>query len=198
MTNAVLAALRRTVAQLDALPARWALVGGFAVSTRAEPRFTRDVDVCVAVADDAAAEAMVTRLAEAGYRVHTVVEQDAVGRLATVRVSGPVGDGAGVVVDLLFASSGIEAEIVAGAEVLEILPGLQAPVARAGHLVVLKLLARDDATRPQDAGDLRALRPALTERDLREAEEGARLVVARGYHRDRDLPALLTAYLDRG
>ena len=165
MTNAIEAALRRIAADLDSLPASWALIGGFAVSARSEPRFTRDIDVCVLVADDGGAERVVAALVADGYRVHTLVEQDAVGRLTTVRMSAPPCGAAGVVTDLLFASSGIEAEIVAAAESLEILPGLAAPVARAGHLVVLKLLARDDETRPQDAADLVAVRPVLSARD---------------------------------
>ena len=34
----------------------WALVGGLAVSARTEPRFTRDIDIVVAVEDDTRAE----------------------------------------------------------------------------------------------------------------------------------------------
>jgi len=195
VTNAIEVALRRIVVELDSLPAEWALVGGFAVSVRSEPRFTRDVDVCVLVADDSGAERVVAALAAHGYRLHTLVEQDAVGRLATVRMSSVQGGPAGVVLDLLFASSGIEAEIVSAAERLEILPGLVAPVARVGHLVVLKLLARDDQTRPQDAADLRAMRPVLSVQDQIDAAAAARLVVERGYHRDRDLDGLLAEYL---
>jgi len=196
--NAIEAALRRIVAELDSLPADWALVGGFAVSARSEPRFTRDVDVCVVVADDSGAERVMAELTAHGYRIHTLVEQDAVGRLATVRMTS-TGDGAaGVVIDLLFASSGIEAEIAAAAERLVILPGLATPVARAGHLVVLKLLARDDETRPQDAADLVALRPVLTARDRVDAGEAVQLIVERGYHRDRDLARLLLEYLGDG
>jgi Nucleotidyl transferase AbiEii toxin, Type IV TA system len=198
VTNAIEAALRRIVTDLDSLPASWALIGGFAVSARSEPRFTRDIDVCVLVADDVGAERVVAALVTHGYRVHTLVEQDAVGRLATVRMSGPRGDSAGVVIDLLFASSGIEAEIVAAAENVEILPGLTAPIARAGHLVALKLLARDDETRPQDAADLIALRPVLSARDRVDVHEAVRLVVERGYHRGRDLAGLLAAYLGGG
>ncbi|MGH4008507.1 MAG: hypothetical protein ACRDTH_10200 [Pseudonocardiaceae bacterium] len=66
----------------------------------------------------------------------------------------PGADQLGAVVDVLFATAGIESEIVAAAEVLEVLPGLLMPVATAGHLVALKLLARDDETRPQNASDL--------------------------------------------
>lgn len=48
--NRVEAALRRIASDLDLRQAEWALIGGFAVSARAEPRFTRDVDVAVLVA----------------------------------------------------------------------------------------------------------------------------------------------------
>lgn len=46
----------------------------------------------------------------------------------------------GVVVDLIFATAGIEAEIVADAEVLEILPEVSMPVATVGHLVAVELI----------------------------------------------------------
>jgi len=46
----------------------------------------------------------------------------------------------GIIVDLLFASSGIEPEITAAAEVLTVARGLRMPVARTGHLIALKLL----------------------------------------------------------
>lgn len=131
------------------------------MSARAEPRFTRDVDVAVIVDGDAAAEQLVRSLTADGYGLGALVEQDAVGRLATVRLISPGANSVGVVVDLIFATAGIEAEIVAEAEVLEILPGVSMPVATAGHLVALKLLARDDETRPQDAADLLALASVL-------------------------------------
>jgi len=50
--NLLEAALRHIVSDLDALGVRWAIVGGLAVSARAEPRTTRDVDVAVAVTCD--------------------------------------------------------------------------------------------------------------------------------------------------
>jgi hypothetical protein len=60
----------------------------------------------------------------------------------------------GVVIDVLFASSGIEQEILATADVIGVLPGLSVPVARTDHLIVLKALAADE-TRPQDEADIR-------------------------------------------
>jgi hypothetical protein len=66
------------------------------------------------------------------------------------------------VTDLLFASSGIEPEIVAAAEELLVLPDLTQSVATVGHLLAMKLLARDDRHRPADADDLAALRRSPT------------------------------------
>jgi len=194
LTGSVQESLRRLVADLARLRVRYALVGGFAVSTRAAPRFTRDVDVCVSVEHDADAERLVHDLTGIGYQVAAVVEHEQSQRLAAARLISPVPGS--VLVDLLFASSGVEPEIVEAAELLEILPQLRLPVARSAHLVVLKLLARDDGARPQDAMDLRALRPVLTDDDAAEALELARLVTTRGYDRGRDLMALTREYTD--
>jgi predicted nucleotidyltransferase len=101
----------------------------------------------------------------------------------------------GPVVDLLFASSGIEPEIIEAAESLELLPGLHLPVATIGHLIALKVLARDDVERPQDIVDLRALARRASDSERRRAREAVALIHARGYHRDRDLEAALREFL---
>lgn len=173
--NAVEAALRKAAKDLTGLGQRWAIVGGFAVSARAEPRFTRDVDIAVAVANDNAAESLVGRLLTRRYRLLASVEQDAVGRLAAVRLGTTADTAANVVVDLLFASCGIEPEIAEAAEEIEILPGLVAPVAQTAHLIAMKLLARDDDRRPQDRSDLRALIEAASDKDLEDARKAIEL-----------------------
>ncbi len=195
--NRLEAALRAIAAALADLHARAALVGGLAVSARVEPRFTRDLDLAVAVADDAEAEALVRALSTRGWRPVVTVEQTSAGRLATVRLVPPAEpDQVGVVVDLLFASSGIEREVVAEAEPLEIFPSFIVPVARVGHLVALKLLARDDTRRPQDAADLRVLRPSLLdEGERRRARDAVLAIERRGFARGRDLRAALAALL---
>jgi hypothetical protein len=58
---------------------------------------------------------------------------------------------------------------------------------------VLKLLARDDRTRPQDAADLRMLVDAANEDELLQAREAVDLIESRGYARGRDLRADLRA-----
>ena len=172
---------------LDQKDIGWALIGGIAVSVRAEPRFTRDVDLAVAVESDREAERLVGDLRGAGYEILETVEQETTGRFATARLLPPGGDPGGVIVDLLFASSGIEPEVVATAEPLEVLPGLTVPVAGLPELIALKLLARDDVTRPQDAGDLVALAHLATARDFESVRQLLHLIEDREYHRGRDL-----------
>lgn len=133
-----------------------------------------------------------------GYGVVASVEHLAQARLATIRLgTAPETPEQDVVVDL-FASSGVEGEIVASAEPLEVLPGLVVPVAVAGHLIAIKLLARDDEHRPQDLADLRSLLTAATTDDLETARAAVELIAGRGFDRGRDLAAALEELLKGG
>lgn len=187
--NALEAALRRVLSDLDEIGARWALVGGLAVSARAEPRTTRDVDLAVATDGDESAEKVVFALQSVGYSVHMALEHDVASRLATVRLTPPAVDTEQVLVDLMFASSGIEPEIVRDAQPLEILPGLTTPVATTGHLIALKVLARDDRARPQDWDDIHALLREAEDHEIQRAHEALVLIAKRGYSRGKDLAA---------
>ncbi len=55
--------------------------------------------------------------------------------------------------------------------------------ARAGHLVALKAVARNDRDRPQDLDDVRALLREATRVDLEDARRAARWIEERGYSR---------------
>jgi len=194
--NRLEATLVDVVARFDHLGVGCGLVGGLAVSVRAEPRFTRDVDLAVMVADDRAAETLVNRFLQADFGVLATIEQEAVGRLATVRLLPPGQTEDGVVVDLLFASSGVEPEIVRSAEKIEVFPSVVIPVASVAHLIALKILARDD-DRPQDEVDLRALLLVASEADISEAARALDLVTERGFARDRDLEVALRSAVTR-
>ena len=189
------AALRRIHADLTEARASFALVGGLAVSARTEPRFTRDADLAVAVPSDTEAEALIHGLRARQYGIASIVEQDTADRLATVRLTRP-GTPDAPVVDLLFASSGIEREVVAEAEAIELLPDLTIGVARTGHLIALKVLSRDDIKRPQDLADLRALLRVASDTELGRAREALALITTRGYHRGRALVAEMQQLLD--
>jgi hypothetical protein len=118
-------------------------------------------------------EDLIRWLQARGYSIEALVEQDAVGRLATARLTRSL-EPASPVIDLLFASSGIEPEIVAEADMIELLPRLRIRVATTAHLIALKVLARDDMTRPQDAGDLRALTTISPSQETRRRQQRRR------------------------
>lgn len=179
--------LARIARDLTALQAPYAIVGGHAVSARTEPRFTRGLALAVSVADDRQAEALVNALAARGYRVVTLIEQESTGRLATVRLEH--GFAHGVAIDLLFATTGIEPEVVQAAGPLDILADLEQPVATVGHLLAMKVLSTDDRSRPQDRLDILALLRAATPEDIVAAEQALSLIRQRGCGRGRDLPA---------
>ena len=184
----VLAAAARDIA---AEGKRFALVGGLAVSVRAEVRFTRDVDLAVAVTSDTEAESLVYALKSRGYTAVASVEHEAQSRLATIRLRSPQG----VKVDLLFASSGIEAETINRAPPVA-LPSVGAvPIARAEELLSLKVLSMTDE-RLQDRIDARNLLRVNVELDLDCVRENLRLIAERGYARKQDLSAKLRTVLD--
>ena len=184
--------MSKLAATLDAFASRFAetyrlvLVGGLAVSARTEPRFTRDIDFSSAVANDAEAEALVHAAQTLGYRVESALEQRVSGRLATVRLRR-AGD---PIVDVLFATCGIEAEIARDATVLSVL-GRHVPVAAVGHLIAMKLVSRDPKKRPRDDEDLLALSRVADEGEWGRAATSIALIETRGFARKRDLRTAL-------
>ena len=182
----LIAAASDVLAILSRHQVRGCLVGGLAVSTRCDPRFTRDVDVAVAVDNDERAEALVRSLTRDGMRVVALVEQESVGRMAMARLS----TAEGLSVDILIASSGIEAEIVAEAEMLEVVRGVLLPVARTGHLIALKLLSVAPG-RETDAADLRSLVAIADKTEWDRASSAVALIEQRGFARGRELKVAL-------
>jgi len=123
------------------------------------------------------------------------MEQKDVGRLATVRFLVPEieeDEEGGLVADLLFASSGVEPEIVEAAEMLAVMPGVDVPVVTSGHLFALKVLAG----RPKDLQDCQFLWRRMRPDDLQQAREALELISERGFHRGKDLKAELARVLE--
>lgn len=179
-------ALTRITSDLRQLGVRFALIGGLAVSVRAEPRTTRDVDLAIAVDGDRQAEAVIRELLALGWRVGGELEHDRMGGLASIRLVPADAPRSGVVVDLLVASSGIEQEVVAAAEDLEVLAGVSLPVASAPHLVALKLLA----DRLQDRADVESLLAHVDEVGRGVIRSSLERIAQRGFDRGSDLPTL--------
>ncbi len=173
--------------RLEQLGVRFALVGGLAVSIRAEVRFTRDVDLAIAASSDAEVESLTRALLAEGFTAVAVVMQTERDRIAIARVRSRDG----IVVDLLAASSGIEAEIVANATLV---PGLErVPVAAAEHLLAMKVLS-SRPQRLQDEIDVRSLL-ATQSIDLESVRAALSLIEARGYARGQDLQQKLERIL---
>lgn len=183
-------ALRAIVARLATSGRAFALVGGLAVSIRAEVRFTRDVDLAVVVSDDADAETLVRELSAAGYRPLALVEHEIAKRLSTVRLAAPEG----VVVDLLFASTGLEREIAMRAEVMDLPDVGTVPVARSEELLAMKILSMRDA-RLQDRLDAQRL-VEVGDIDIATVRANLALIHDRGFDRGQDLEAKLVGLLD--
>jgi hypothetical protein len=193
-------ALIRLDTDLRALGLKWALVGGFAVMLRTEARSTRDLDIVLAVTGDRQTDDAVRALRMRGYKDHPtkpmLFRKD--GRLFGVRLVSPpldAEDDTMAIVDVLTGCSGVEPEVVAAAEIREALPKFFIPVARAGHLVALKVLA----ARPQDLEDVRVLLRGMGDADLRLARESLVLIERRGFLEDstRSLQAELGRLLDQ-
>jgi predicted nucleotidyltransferase len=174
--------------RLEKSNARWAVIGGIAVSSRSEPRFTRDIDIAISVKNDDEAEKIVLNFRQAGMTILAMLEQEAVGRLATVRLK--VDPNSEIITDLMFSSSGIEPEIVEAAKVMRVLTTTNAPVAQTGHLIALKVLARSES-RLQDSIDLQKLLSVADEGERNRAREAVKLITERGYNRGKDLESEL-------
>jgi hypothetical protein len=188
-------ALVRLIADLQAGGFRWALVGGFAVTVRSEPRSTRDIDIALAVSSEEEASAAALYLRLRGYRDHpegAVIEHKD-GRLATIRfIAPPVDGGRGSAVDLLITSSGVEQEVVAAADLIEIIPRVVVPVARTGHLIALKVLAG----RPKDLIDIHSLLRDIDPAELQSARDTLAVIEQRGFNREKTLLAELERIIE--
>ncbi len=169
---------------------RFAIVGGIAVSARTVPRFTAVLGIAVAVESDAAAEGVVYRLSNAGFRPEVILERAEHSQLATARLRQTTKT---PLIDLLFATCGIEREVVDAAEVLTVL-GHDLHVACTGHLIAMKLLSRDDKRRPMDRQDLVHLVAVADSQEWDRAETAVRLIERRGFARSRDLRAALSSW----
>jgi Nucleotidyl transferase AbiEii toxin, Type IV TA system len=176
---------REVVAWLETNQIGYALIGGLAVSFRSIERFTKDIDLVIAVENDQQAESYVRQLAGFGYQVQLLLEQTKHGRIATVRlIKIP---GGSVFVDLLFSSSGVETEIVAGAEPIELFKNFSLRVASLAGLLALKVLAADSNKRPQDLIDIKNLLAEATTDDVQEAVRLLQLIQQRGFNRGKNL-----------
>lgn len=181
------AAIEATKRVLDEEARAHALIGGLAISARATPRFTDDVDFALSCSDDDA-EALIRSFVRRGFTIDALLMTKSTNRIATVRLKPP---GSEVLVDLLFDFTGIEREIVGSATKAEVHPGFQAPVATIPHLIAMKVLA----FRKKDLLDLESLFEAAGSADLALARKAVDAISRAGKEPKRDLSADLERLL---
>ncbi|WP_157975232.1 hypothetical protein [Glycomyces dulcitolivorans] len=238
MANDLERSYARLATAFDALEAPWALAGSLAVSARIEPVYMTHASVILSVKKEEIAHGILDGLEEMGLRLLSVTDQMSVknwdhergvpadpanleiehhpnGLVAGARLVDDTGD-RDLDVDLVFAASGIESEITAAAEELEILPGQTFSVARTGHLIAMTLLSFGETGRQplpdhfeemdafaaeqayqgiREHADLKALTDHATEEDWRLAWEAVDLMGTRSATRSRDLRTELAAFL---
>ena len=115
--------------------------------------------------------------------------------LATARFAHPSDEtGQEPTIDLLFATTGIEREIVDEAAPVEIVPGDTILVARLPHLIAMKTLSERQG-RERDRDDLRELLAAANESEIGEARQLLTLIKDRGFDREKDLQGRLATSL---
>lgn len=188
--TAVERALADVAGKLHAAGRAFALVGGLAVSVRGEVRFTRDVDLAVQVLDDRDAEQLVHQLKADGFHPVATVEHEQRRRLSTVRLLSPQG----VKVDLLFASCGIEREVVERSSAVDLPHAGPVPVAAAEELLAMKVLSMT-GSRLQDRLDAQRLLACNPDVDLARVRDDLSLIVERGYDRGENLAGKLADLL---
>lgn len=155
------------------------LTGGLAVSSRTIERATRDVDFAIWVKSDEEAEMLIRALQVIGFAPVELLQRREGGAISTVRLMS--GEFPGIYLDLLFSACGIEREIVQGATKIEILAGLEVPVASLPSLIAMKTLSSGNKKRRQDLLDLEHLISDASESELAEAEKLVKLTVSRGF-----------------
>jgi len=172
---------------------KYALVGGLAVSFRTIERATKDIDFAIATKNDKDAERVVRAFQSLGFKPAQLFENKSQNVISTVRLLSD--EFSGVYVDLLFSTSGIEKEIVALAEYIEILPGIKAYVASSSSLIAMKVLSSTNKHRRQDLIDLENLIKDVKQEEIDQAKYLIKIIEERGFNQSKKLTALFKKFL---
>lgn len=187
-------AIEKVVLWLNSNGVAYALVGGLAVSFRASERATKDIDLALATKSDLESEQVIRAFQTLGFHPTILLENKTKKIISTVRLISD--EYPGVYLDLLFAASGIEQEVVTSADLVEILPSLSVRLASRSALIAMKVLSSTSKHRKQDVIDLDNLCVAATTEEIVEAKRLVSLIEARGFSQGRDLTVLLTKVLN--
>lgn len=166
----------------------FSVIGALAVGARGRARQTVDADFAIAVSEDRKARQLVDQLVLRGYGVSNLYENEFTKKLGLAKLFAPSTESQLIELDLLFDFCGIEAEVVSGAEPLEIWPGVTVPVASMPALLAMKARCQELPERIQDRADLvNQLLPYSSAQDVEEARSLIMLIQKRGYNEGRNL-----------
>lgn len=185
-------AFRCITTDLGDLGIGWVAVGGLALNAHGVPWPCSDLDIVVSPDHDGALAGLADALRARGHMVQQV-SHDTLKEMLVVLPGIPGEPPLGVLVDVLPRACGFEAEMVAAAQRMPVL-GVDAPIARVGHLIAFKMKAMYDVTRARDRKHLRALLELASDEDRDTAREALRLSIERGVLRVDDPYALFDRY----
>lgn len=187
--------LTQVLDDLEARRIRFALVGGVALGTYVEPRFTKDLDFSVALSDERSQDGLVRELKAARYREESLLVRRSNGDVIGIRFYTPDTESREPNLDLLFAATGIEEEIIRDAEPIKVF-GRTIPTATISDLIAMKTLSSCDRG-GQDSVDLENLLEKATSGEIRRARQRLDLITERGRNAGYDLARQLDEHLKR-
>lgn len=191
--------LTRIITDLNDLDVAYALVGGLAYGARAEPRFTRDIDLTLVADSEEEAEQTTGQLIQSGYMPEMEIANRHTGALATFRMRyrrplAGISVDQSPFIDLLFSHCGIEHETIDAATITEPFPGVRVPTATVPYLIAMKILSESDR-RLQDRIDLQNLIAVSTQEDLDAVPPLLNLIDERGFANSKDLHTIYKRFL---
>ncbi len=142
--------LEELLSALNAHKVRHVVVGGHAIAVHAQPRGTKDINVCIDRSPQNAL-AVYAALAEYGAPLEGITPEDFEKPTSVVRLGVPP-----VCVDILQQIDGVDFESVWLASAEHTVDGFTARYISAEHLIQNKLAS----ARPQDLADVAAIRQA--------------------------------------
>jgi hypothetical protein len=179
-------AVKALIKDLTELNIKYAFVGALALGARGRTRQTIDADVAISFSANENAQKLVDQLVLKGYGINNIYKDK--DSIVLARLFSANEESQLVELDFLFELCGIENEVVATAEVMEIWPTLFAPIASMPSLLAMKARCQELPERIQDKADLvNQLIPFATEKDISEARELIILMEQRGFNEGRDL-----------
>lgn len=132
--GSVVAALRSIDVFFRSIPLQYCLIGGLAVQIRGEPRFTRDIDICVVVTLEKSQQIIKHILSRFVPQVSGAEQLALETQILPVVIEG-------IDVDVAIGLTGFEQSVIVHASLEQLAEGLLIPVCSANDLIIYKCIA---------------------------------------------------------